>query len=208
MTNTDHIKLPDSVKMISLKGEKAFLGTVKSTAEHTLYLMLNLMKKTSRKEDPGHTLFDKHLGIIGSGRVGKQVARMFKHVTMSDLKVNAEVYRADIISIHASVIKGKYPCLGERQLSQVKDGAFIINTSRPCHVDVAAMLKHIDRLGGFASDFILPSVLAEKKNVIYTEHTGGYTWTDLIRTSSFCFSKLMGELNVEDEKWEAFASED
>ena len=87
-TSTEHIDeecVKRGIKVISLKGETFFLSTVTSTAEHTIGLIIALLRNyrtalnppyKQRDEYKGHTLSDKTLGIIGcDGRVGKQLIK-------------------------------------------------------------------------------------------------------------------------------------
>src|SRR3990167_1877040 len=81
MTGTEHLPWKEikkrDIKVISLKGHDFFLSTITSTAEHTLGLIIALLRnyKTAlnapykdRDEYKGHTLNEKVLGIIGYGR--------------------------------------------------------------------------------------------------------------------------------------------
>jgi D-3-phosphoglycerate dehydrogenase / 2-oxoglutarate reductase len=90
VTGIDHIdealceKL--GVKIICLRGERTFLKEVKATAEHTMGLMLALMRNIvpatesvksgiwNRDLFRGNELYQKTLGIIGFGRLGALVA--------------------------------------------------------------------------------------------------------------------------------------
>lgn len=210
MTNTQHIKTPIGAKMVSLKGEDLYW--IRSTAEHTIYLMLSLVKRQNREQPCGEVLAGKSLGIIGYGRVGKQVEvvadalDMDVHVVDSprlddDYKTHVNfVLSSDFISIHASVGKIRKPIFGMKQLNLVKNGAYIINTARPVLVDETAILKHIDRLGGFASDFKVGPLLRLWPNVVTTDHTGGYTKEDMIRTSEICYDKLRRMVNANEKR--------
>ncbi len=89
-TGLNHIDLiaakNKDIEVISLKGETAFLNTVKSTAEHTWMLLLALIRRFSNAFDDvknynwrrepflGSEIGGKTLGIIGYGRLGKIVA--------------------------------------------------------------------------------------------------------------------------------------
>ena len=66
-TGLNHINV-DSVPIVSVKNDKV-LNNVWSTAEHTLYLILSIVRGK-------HELHDKTLGIIGYGRLGKMVEQL------------------------------------------------------------------------------------------------------------------------------------
>ncbi len=86
-TGTDHIQNGD-VPLICLKGETDFLQNVYATAEHTIALMLALVRKIpqahndvlngnwKRENWQGSELHGKTLGIVGYGRVGYQVTKI------------------------------------------------------------------------------------------------------------------------------------
>jgi len=103
MTGLDHIDLEEckkrGIKVISLQGETEFLKDVTSTAEHTIGLMIALMRnyKTAlnapykhRDQYMGHRLSGKKLLLIGGeGRVGSQVREIAEGLRM-------KVYTIDI----------------------------------------------------------------------------------------------------------------
>jgi len=201
MTNVDHIKVPRRIKVITLKGSN--IKHITSAGEHCIHLLLSLLKKKTRFGDPGHNLYGKKALVIGGlGRVGLQVCRILKafkvrvntydRIRDVDMRPMALV-QSDIIIMAASVLTPK-PILEKHHVDAMKDGAYIINIARPCLVDEDAIIKNIDRLGGYATDFPVPSDFPPNKNVIWTEHTGGYTWEDLKKTSDICFYKLMEEI--------------
>ena len=90
-TGLDHIDLKyakqKGVKIISLKGETKFLNTIHATAEHSWALLLSLIRKINpasksvlnnhwnRDLFKGTELFNKNIGILGFGRIGKKIAR-------------------------------------------------------------------------------------------------------------------------------------
>ncbi len=89
-TGIDHIDLnyakKKGIQVISLKGQTKFLNHVYATAEHTMALLLALIRKIpwafdeirknkwQRKKYFGSELHGKILGIIGLGRLGKKIA--------------------------------------------------------------------------------------------------------------------------------------
>ena len=200
MTNTSHI-LTDA-KLISLREHTPLLWDVTSTAEHTIMLMLTILKATNRRQAPGRALREMTVGIIGLGRIGLMVEGLCKTfgspVLTHDMVYphgNSELTKllveSDIISLHTS-FKEPIPVLGKPELELLKNGAYIVNTSRPCAIDMKALNNCREKLAGFASDFLVSYC---GKNFFCTDHTGGYTIDDLKKTSDFCFNLLMGEIN-------------
>lgn len=213
MTNTDHIQVPEHCRMISLEGED--LTWITSVTEHTIHLMLSLIKRRARDEEFGHTLAGKSLGIIGYGRVGQQLEKIAKAFRMAVFPVDRREFtpnhaekfqlalRADFICLTATVAPNKKAILGASEIASIPNGSYVINTSRPILINNAAMFHNMHRLGGFASDFRLPLRLEHHDKVIVTDHVGGFTLEDLQKTSQICFEKLKGVINADNEKREA-----
>ena len=161
-TGTDHIVVPDGVKLIHLDDAwKANEGReVTSTAEHTWSLILQLAKMKRMQ------LNKKHIGIIGFGRVGRMVFEYAKAFSMKISVIDKENYvnenlygleyvlqSADIITLHIP-LQNNEGFFGEREFAMMKDGALLINTSRFRIIDAKALFKAIDnKLGGYADDF-------------------------------------------------------
>jgi D-3-phosphoglycerate dehydrogenase len=118
----------------------------------------------------------KTLGIIGYGRIGKQVAK--KCMAAFDMKViiydpyisddviapgviryanEEEVYKqADILTLHVPLTDETRNHVGEKLLSLMKPSAYLINTARGNIVDEAYLVKMLkeDRLKGAAFDVL------------------------------------------------------
>jgi D-3-phosphoglycerate dehydrogenase / 2-oxoglutarate reductase len=163
-------------------------GSAIAVAEHTLALMLTLARripaanssiKAGRWEKSrllGIELHGKVLGIIGLGRVGKEVARMAQGLSMrviaSDPFVSAKqgqqvgvtlhskeevLPRADFVTLHATLANdesGTRRLLGSRELSLLKPGAYLVNCARGSLIDEQALLAALTegRLAGVALD--------------------------------------------------------
>jgi D-3-phosphoglycerate dehydrogenase / 2-oxoglutarate reductase len=188
-TGTDHIDVEEAsarkIQIISLKNEIDFLDSIPSTAEHTWALMLSLLRKLpdafhdvkagqwDRQKFRGNNLRNKKLGIIGLGRVGKQVARFglafgtqvgaydpFQSNWIGDVvKFEHEtdlLTWADIISVHIPLDSRTENFLDREKLTQVKRGALLINTSRAGVWDENAVadLLAAGHLGGVATDVV------------------------------------------------------
>lgn len=153
--------------------------------------------KAVKKEYEGRELGGKTLGIIGIGRIGKELAQMaiaigmnviaydpivkdpgingVKMVSLDELLKNA-----DIISLH--VPKVDKPILGKEEFAKMKDGAVVINTARGGVVDEDALLEALNsgKLYGAGIDVFVgePSPKPELVNhpkVSVTPHLGAST---------------------------------
>ncbi|NWG29118.1 MAG: phosphoglycerate dehydrogenase [Ignavibacteriaceae bacterium] len=136
-------------------------GNTISAAEHTIALILaasrkipqaNIslhLKKWDRKRFQGTELFGKTLGLIGLGKIGKEVAIRAKAFGMNiisyDPLVSAEAIsefgiqlvqlediwkNADIISVHTPLNDRTKNLISYNELSKCKTGVVIINCAR------------------------------------------------------------------------------
>jgi phosphoglycerate dehydrogenase-like enzyme len=149
-------------------------------------------------------MFDKTLGIIGLGTIGKKVARLARafgmRVTYYDivrLSEDAEdrlgvrfrllrelVASSDIVSLHVPLNEATRGMIGAEQLALMKPEAILINTCRGAVVDEAALHRALDagKLLGAGLDVLdqePPSPdnpLLKLENVVLTAHFAGPTW--------------------------------
>jgi len=174
-----------NIQIISLQGESAFLESIPSTAEFTWGLILAACKEIvaaathtaegnwNRDLFKGHNLRGKTLGIIGLGRVGKQVAH-FAHafgmhvlafdnqqiknyqpyISMQD-SPEALVSQSDIVTIHIPSAHNNH-FIDHAILSQSKKGTIWINTSRAnvWNEDDVVSLMNSGHLGAVATDVL------------------------------------------------------
>jgi len=143
----------------------------------------------------GSLVSEKKIGILGVGRIGSRVIKRLKSfgakvifacdlvpkVEMDDIiwMSKEELFKnCDIVSIHIPMSKNNFHCVSMKEMSIMKEGSFIINTSRGPIInekDLISLLynKH---LGGAALDVFEnePDVgsLKEFDNVILTAHIG------------------------------------
>lgn len=236
-TGLDHIDVAyfesRGGKVISLRGETDFLGSIPSTAEHTWALLLALLKKIPasfedvrddnwhRDAFKGHNLKGKKIGILGLGRVGKQVAHFAEafglEVGYFDIAAQTNSYKsfsnpqelfgwADIISIHIPLHDATINFVNELLLQHCQPHAVLINTSRGAVWDekcLAEMLKQ-NRIGGIATDVVsdeyhkeniknnpLVQLANSAYNVIITPHIAGATYESMAMTEEFIVSKFI-----------------
>ena len=147
------------------------------------------------------TLYQRQLGIIGLGEIGRELALRalalgMRIVYTQRTRLPEEVERqyqaaycsleellsgSDVVSVHLPRSPATAGFIGRRQLSIIKPGAFLINVSQPNQVEREA-LRHAlasGRLGGFGLDTFYdePGDAADPlirfPNVIVTPHLGG-----------------------------------
>lgn len=242
-TGTNHIdeKLASQkgIRVVSLKGETRFLSGVYSTAEHTVGLMLALLRfipaackdvtggSWQNEIFRGHELHGKCLGIIGYGRLGKMVAKIalsfgmkvFAYDTdktvyfpqgVHKVALDSLLAQADIVTIHIPLNKGNENFMNQSKLKKLKEGAYLINTSRGDVLDEKALLTLLKRkhLAGTALDVLkgeekpgfrlktnaLVQYAQKNNNLIITPHIGGAAIEAVNKTDVFIARKLKGEL--------------
>jgi len=169
----------------------------------------------------GFELTGKTLGIIGLGRIGQAVARRAKAFGMNviyyqriprdksiDVSENCH-YRplelllkeSDIVSIHVPLTEETYHLIGEKQLSLMKKGAYLINTARGAVVDEEALVKALKSgiLAGAGLDVferephIHPELL-ELDNTVLTPHIGTSTMDTRFATAKMATQNLIAAL--------------
>ena len=180
-TGVNHIDV-ESIPTISLKGDK-ILDDVWSTAEHTLYLILSIVRGK-------HELHDKTLGIIGYGRLGKMVEKLckplFKKIITIDKKSKiselSEFYKdSDVVSIHMDLNPNTENLNTNDFLSFFSKSIYLINTARGEIVnehDIKHLLS-VGRIKGYATDVLQSEYNGKQstfdgvENVIVTPHIAG-----------------------------------
>lgn len=220
-TSTEHLdKYREmGIKVIDLKGETKFLETITSTAEHTIGLIIALLRnyKTAlnapykdRDSYRGRTLSGKTILLIGgNGRVGRQVRDRAEAFEMKVLiyeknepieNLYKDLEESDVASIHIPLSNNE-SFFSREFFSLMKPTSYLINTSRLGVVDNSALLKALEsgKIAGAAVDFIEDKKLVEyartHNNLILTNHQGGNTYEDRQRTEDFIIKKITDYLN-------------
>jgi D-3-phosphoglycerate dehydrogenase / 2-oxoglutarate reductase len=173
-TGLNHIDLEEAerrgIQVFSLRGEVEFLRDIRATAEHTLALMLALLRHVpaaiahvreggwDRDLFKGRELHGKTVGIVGYGRLGRIVARYLKAFDTSILAADphidpravepgvtlvplAQLLReADLVTLHVNLCGETQGFFGREQFAAMRNGAWFINTSRGELVDEDALL--------------------------------------------------------------------
>jgi phosphoglycerate dehydrogenase-like enzyme len=120
-------------------------------------------------------LMGRTLGIIGFGRIGRQVARRAAAFDMRTIyydivraspedeeryqvtycdSMDAVLRQADVLTVHTWLDESTHHLVGEEELSMVKPSALVINASRGPVVDTAALADALrsGRIAGAAID--------------------------------------------------------
>lgn len=148
----------------------------------------------NKKKYEGIELGGKTLGIIGYGRIGQALGKLAQAIGMRVIAADPFVTapeivpladllaQADFISLHVPAAKGEPPLINAETLAQMKDGAYLINTSRGALVDEAALLAALEsgKLAGAALDVYAEeptknTALCNHPCVSLTPHIGGST---------------------------------
>ncbi len=172
------------IRIVSLRGEQAFLETIRATPEHTFGLILALLRRYrgafshvdaggwNRDLFRGEELYGQKVGIVGLGRVGFRVASyceafgaQVSYFDTKEVKAAAgwqslpgvlQLIEANrIILLCASYTNGTAPVFGSEQIAAMR-GRYLVNTARGELVDEDALLKAIeaDVLEGVAIDVL------------------------------------------------------
>lgn len=188
-------------------------GNTITTAEHTLAMIMALSRnipqataslkegKWEKKKLKGRELFNKTLGLIGAGHIGRIVAERAKGLKMKvivydpyikpeaverlDLEpvsLDQLLERADYITIHTPKTDETANLINRDTIGRMKKGAFLINCARGGIVnedDLYEALKS-GHLAGAALDVFATeppgnSKLLELPNFICTPHLGAST---------------------------------
>ena len=163
----DHIDL-EAAKELGLTVANAPYGP-HGVAEYAVMLILMSIRKMKRimersniqdytlKGIQGRELKDLIVGVIGVGRIGETVARCLSgfgcklvvyDIQQKDaIKKYAEYVtleeiwkRADVITLHAPLTDENYHMIGEKSITQMKDGVVIVNTARGGLIDSQALI--------------------------------------------------------------------
>jgi len=158
------------IKILSLRGERDFLRTITATAEHTMGLMLSLIRHIipahcdvlsgawNRDDYKGIDLDGKTLGIIGYGRLGSLVAGYAKVFGMKVLacdiiehdqvepgvnivSMDDVLSQSDVISVHVSYSSKTHHLIDQNCFDKMKNGVFFINTARGEIVEESALVN-------------------------------------------------------------------
>ncbi|MFT5146387.1 MAG: D-3-phosphoglycerate dehydrogenase [Polaribacter sp.] len=165
----------------------------------------------------------KKLGIVGYGNIGKQLSILAEALGMDVCYYDVEDKLAlgnatkidelsellaisDVVTLHVDDNSSNKNFFGEKEISQMKDGAHLVNLSRGFVVNIEALVAALKsgKLAGAAVD-VYPEEprkngefytdLKGLPNVILTPHVGGSTEEAQRDIADFVPSKIMAYIN-------------
>ena len=157
--------------------------------------------KWEKKQFEGHEIYGKTLGLIGSGRIGAEVAKRAQAFGMTVLafdpylppevaqKINVALVdketvlrQSDFISIHAALTPETRGMIGAKDLAMMKKTAVLVNCARGEIVQEAALADALKTgaLAGAALDVYekeppVGSPLLSAPHIVFTPHLGAST---------------------------------
>ncbi len=176
-------------------------------------------KKNDFKKLKGYELSGKTLGILGYGRIGHSIADVARVLNMKLIaydpmpvqyqdfvkKVTLEelLKQSDFISINVTLRKDSAYILNENELSLLKKGVIIINTSRANAINVRDVVKYLKdgTIGYLISDVFWHEPAKEDyeldilkmENVIVTPHLGAQSHEAQKRIAIMTADNIMKE---------------
>jgi glyoxylate reductase len=179
-----------------------------ATAELTIALMLALLRRVVegdrlvRRRDEwalaptfmlGEGLAGKTLGIVGLGRIGREVARLAGAFGMrivhtrgsgsyEELPLDRLLAEAEVVSLHVPLTPETRHLIGAPELALIRPRAVLVNVSRGPVVDEAALVDALveGRIAGAALDVYehepeVSAGLLGLENVVLSPHLGSST---------------------------------
>ena len=209
-----------------------------SVSEQTLALMIgigrNLMAQwdtTTRQRQWRGNLYqtdltevtDKTVGIVGLGRIGRQVAKRLTgfdtrtiYYDIEDIPedvqqaVNAEpvgfdelLQTSDFVSMHVPLTRRTRGMMSDREFDLMKPTAFFINLCRGPVVDEPALYRALTegKIAGAGLDVLeveptpTDNPLFDLDNVIITPHMAGQSQETALRAAHFAYGNILRVLN-------------
>lgn len=200
-----------------------------TVAEHVFLLMLSLQKHLlfhadavrggEWKRKTGHELWSKTIGIVGLGRIGKEVAIRARAFGMEviafdvywdeDFAKAHDVRRAadmdeifatsDYISLHTNLTPETRDLVRAETIAKMKDGVQIINCARGEIVHTADIVAALEsgKVAGYGADVLdeepppADHPLLKQPNAVITPHVGSRTAESVQRQATKAVQNLI-----------------
>lgn len=200
-----------------------------TVAEHTFALMLSLFRSLVEEANytregkwkrlTGHEIMGKTLGIVGLGRIGREVAIRAKAFGMTlvghdiywpeefaaDLgiqraeSVEALFAQADVLSLHTNLTEQTRNLVSAGSMAGMKDGVVIVNCARGELVNTADMAAALasGKVAGYGADVLdeeppaADHPLLHAPHCVITPHIGSRTYESVVRQATMATENLL-----------------
>ncbi|HIQ80705.1 MAG TPA: 2-hydroxyacid dehydrogenase [Candidatus Scatavimonas merdigallinarum] len=175
-----------------------------AVAEHTMALILTLNRKIHRAYNrtrdynfslnglTGFDLYGKTAGVIGTGKIGQAFIDICKGFGMQVIAYDPypvkdadicyveldELFRrSDVISLHCPLTESTHYIINSESLQKMKNGVFLVNTSRGSLIESEALLKALKegKIGAAGLD-----VYEEESNLFFEDFSGSVIQDDVL----------------------------
>ena len=229
-TGTEHIANDffknKNIKIFLLKNKIKFLKNIRATVEFTIFLILFYLRKAKfsilntkkfQRSIIQEEIYQKRIGIIGYGRVGKKVYKI-----LSSFNANIKIYEikkltkskklkffnlnnllktSEIILIHIPLNFKNENFLNSSKLNLIRKGSIIINTSRGNVLDEKYIFFLVKKKKiSYFTDVISKKILFNQNKVIkelqknekfyYSNHIAGLTKESVEKTDLFIYKNF------------------
>ena len=190
----------NNVDLTATKSLGLAVTRVPAYSPHAVGLLLTLNRKIHRAWNRvrehnfslsglvGFDVAGKTIGIVGTGKIGKITAQIFRGFDATVLafdpapapdwarqhgirytEFDALLTASDVVSLHLPLTPQSHHLLNAETFGRMKAGAHLINTSRGKLVDTTALIEALKsgRLGGVALD-----VYEEEEGLFFEDHSG------------------------------------
>jgi D-3-phosphoglycerate dehydrogenase len=197
--NANAVKeLVTAAMLLSSRGIIDGMNRVQEMTDITDPEVMAKQLEKEKKQFAGSEIAGRTLGVVGLGAIGSMVANaaleMGMHVAGFDPALSVEgAWRlssrvekvdsleallkvSDFVTLHVPAIKQTRHLINTAALLRFKPGAKLLNFARDQIVDVDAVVTALDegRLGGYITDFPVPSLIG-RKNAMLFPHIGAST---------------------------------
>lgn len=201
-------------------------ANAKAVAEHTLAMIMSVLRNVTRYDRElraggiipimSQTL-EGTVALLGFGRIGQEVARLLqvfpvrviaydpypnyekaKELNVEIVSMDHALEQADIISLHLPGLAEMRNFINAKTIDRMKDGVYIINTSRGSVLDEQALAKALQsgKVAGAGLDafkvepFDQNSVLKKLPNVVLTPHAAAVSTQGVRGVFESCANSL------------------
>ncbi len=204
-----------------------------AVSEHTIAMMISLsgnlwhqydltMKqktwKTGMDKYRVKEITDKTIGIVGMGRIGKQVAKRLKgfdtktiyydvvdipqevqqELNVQPVELDELLRESDIVTLHVPLTRRTRGMISDRELEMMKPDAFLVNCCRGPVVDEAALHRALSqhKIAAAGLDVLeveptpVDNPLFDLDNVVITPHMAGPGEESTQRAATFAFYNI------------------